>query len=187
MTSIVDRVGKELNIMIRRVSADWKHPVAKNTYVKLLDGKDWIKQSSTWDTSNGKWNEGFLRDYNNGGWKLRSKEYGIPLSMREGNATYTDYAGPRPVKDDYMPVWLPEELTHYQVYICYDSDLGEAFPFCNQRQSIDELATLLSNTKHSECYPGKFFAHKFFAHNRNKTLWVFTLEKLVEEYNVAQI
>ncbi len=92
---------------LRKVAANWQHPKDKNgNYIPLLDGK-FSERLAKWEEENAQWEKGFRDDWN-GGWK--------PKEADEMNMTFAEWDGEKPVKEDYMPEWKDEELTHIQLY-----------------------------------------------------------------------
>lgn len=92
---------------LRKVAANWQHPKNENgNYIPLLDGK-FSERLAKWEEENEQWEKGFRDDWN-GGWKPREAD--------ELNMTFTEWDGEKPVKEDYMPEWEEEELTHIQLY-----------------------------------------------------------------------
>jgi len=96
-------MGREL----RRVSANWQHPKNEiGRYIPLLKG-DFLLQLKEWEEENEQWKKGFRSDFN-GGWK--------PKELDELNFSFEEWDVEKPVKEDYMPNWKEEELTHIQLY-----------------------------------------------------------------------
>lgn len=92
---------------LRKVASNWKHPKNENgNYIHLLDGK-FSERLAKWEEENAQWEKGFSDDWN-GGWK--------PRESNELNMTFAEWDGEKPVKEDYMPEWKDEELTHIQLY-----------------------------------------------------------------------
>ncbi len=92
---------------LRKVAANWQHPKKENgNYIPLLDGK-FSERLAKWEEENAQWEKGFRDDWN-GGWKQREAD--------ELNMTFAEWDGEKPVKEDYMPEWKDEELTHIQLY-----------------------------------------------------------------------
>ena len=92
---------------IRKVPADWKHPVnMRGDFIHLLEGGA-AQPQSYWDVGKVKWEEGFRDDFN-GGWQPREGD--------ELTSAYVDWCGMRPIPEDYMPQWTPEEATHFMMY-----------------------------------------------------------------------
>lgn len=92
---------------LRKVAANWQHPKNENgNYISLFDGK-FSERLAKWEEENAQWEKGF-RDDRNGGWK--------PKEADELNMTFAEWDGEKPVKEDYMPEWKNEELTHVQLY-----------------------------------------------------------------------
>ena len=92
---------------LRKVASNWQHPKNENgNYIPLLDGK-FSERLAKWEEENEQWEKGFRDDWN-GGWKPREAD--------KLNMTFAEWDGEKPVKEDYMPEWKEEELTHIQLY-----------------------------------------------------------------------
>ena len=92
---------------LRKVAANWQHPKNENgNHIPLLDGK-FSERLAKLEEENAQWEKGFIDDWN-GGWKQREAD--------ELNMTFAEWYGEKPVKEDYMPEWKDEELTHIQLY-----------------------------------------------------------------------
>lgn len=57
-------------------------------------------------------------------------------------ARYTDWAGPRPSPDDYMPDWPEDQRTHLMMY----EDTTEGTPISPAFATPEELARWLADT-----------------------------------------
>lgn len=85
---------------VRRVPADWVHPVnEKGHHIPLLQG--YSKDLRSYQEDKDNWENGIFPSYTTEGCKSWS---------------YEKYAGTCPQKQDYMPEWEPEICTHYQMY-----------------------------------------------------------------------
>jgi len=96
-------MGREL----RKVAKNWEHPKDGNVYYKPLLGRKFSTSLRRWNFKEKKWNQG-LRDNFDGSYVNKEKKY--------ENMSYSKYAGKKPLKEDYMPEWKDEELTHIQLY-----------------------------------------------------------------------
>lgn len=126
---------------VRRVPADWRHPKAFNTYrqrmeyVPMHDGtrRSYEREAAEWDEGWQKWQDGFVQGYGDQSpWTPRTPEDGM---------RYTDYAGPRPSPDDYMPNWSEEQRTHLMMY----EDTTEGTPISPAFETPEELARWLAD------------------------------------------
>ncbi|KAA2237719.1 hypothetical protein [Salinarimonas soli] len=124
---------------VRRVPADWRHPMAFNeyrqsmTYVPLLDG-DCVRDAAEWDEGFANWRAGLVRSYEDGpAWVARDPE--------RHAGRYSDWAGTRPSPDDYMPDWPAEQRTHLMMY----EDTTEGTPISPAFATAEELARWLAD------------------------------------------
>jgi len=92
---------------IRKVPANWEHPKNENGKYIPLFGRNFSKELAEWEAEHAQWEKGLRSDFN-GGWKPREGEC---LNM-----TFEEWNGEKPLKEDYMPEWKNEELTHIQLY-----------------------------------------------------------------------
>lgn len=111
---------------VRRVPKDWLHPHDK----ALFDGKDLAGKLARWDKDAAAWNR---RDF---------PEY---ASEESKGMEFSEWAGPRPNPDNYMPVWTPEEATHLMMY----ETCTEGCPISPAMETAEELARWLADTKAS--------------------------------------
>lgn len=118
---------------VRRVPADWQHPIDPETshYLPLLDGKDYQHRVKDWDEGAAKWAEGLRADYE-GGWQ--------PIGYVEAT-TYEGWSGSRPKAEDYMPQWPDAERTHLMMY----EDTSEGTPISPVFATPEELARWLTD------------------------------------------
>ncbi len=122
---------------VRKVPADWQHPKQQlpdfrtgcmvERYKALYSGDGYQSRVDEWDEECAKWKGGWRPDYAD----ADSKEM-----------TYEQYAGQRPHRDDYMPVWTPEQATHYMMY----EDTSEGTPISPAFATPEELARWLADT-----------------------------------------
>ena len=122
---------------VRRVPADWQHPMdpATGHHAPLFDGKDYDRRVREWDEEAAKWDEGMRSDYN-GGWQ--------PIGDVESK-TYAEWSGERPKAADYMPRWTDAERTHLRMY----EDTTEGTPISPAFETPEELARWLVDNKAS--------------------------------------
>ena len=116
---------------VRRVIAGWNHPKDESgEYIPLFEGREYAPRVAEWDIGASKWAEG-LRDDWNGGWK--------PLEDDEKDISFEKWSGERPKKEDYMPEWPEELLTHIMMY----EDTSEGTPISPAFDTPEELAKWL--------------------------------------------
>ena len=120
---------------IRRVPANWNHPRDKRGhYIPLKD--NFNKSLAEWIEEEQKWNAGLRNDWE-GNWKSIETEY--------RHYSYSEWAGKKPIKEDYMPDWLPQERTHFQMY----EDTSEGTPISPVMPDEESLAHWLADNKAS--------------------------------------
>jgi hypothetical protein len=120
---------------VRRVPANWQHPRDERTgrYIPLLD-RDFASDDAEWTEGWQQWQRGLCKDCGEGEpWK--------PIPEDDRHLRYTDYSGPRPSPDDYMPPWPDEEKTHLMMY----EDTSEGTPISPVMESAEELARWLAD------------------------------------------
>ena len=121
---------------VRRVPKDWQHPKDKEGgYIPLL-GYNFSESLQEWEYNNQKWNEGFTDDFK-GGWK--------PIEEDHKHMSYEEYAGPKPLKEDYVPEWKEDELTHIMMY----ESTSEGTPISPAFETPEELAHWLEDNNAS--------------------------------------
>lgn len=130
ITNKLKTMGRE----VRMVPKDWEHPKNERRFIPLCEGFN--ERLKDWKTQNAKWNEG-LRDDWQGGWKA--------LEGDELDMTYSEWAGEKPKKEDYMPEWKPEEKTHFMMY----EDTSEGTPVSPAFETPEELARWLTDNNAS--------------------------------------
>jgi hypothetical protein len=131
---------------VRRVPKDWQHPKALNDYrqrqefVPLHDSsrRAYAAEAADWDEGYAKWGQGLCRSYGDG-------EKWAPIEDEYRNMRYTDYSGPRPSPDDYMPDWPEEQRTHLMMY----EDTSEGTPISPAFETPEELARWLADNEAS--------------------------------------
>jgi len=135
-------MGREVRI----VPADWQHPKnARGNYMPLLEGP-WSKHVAEWDLAAAKWAEGFEEDFSD--WKPDAP---VKWKLRDADtlkyALYSDYAGSRPRKKDYMPEFAPGTANHLMMY----EDCTEGTPISPSFATPEELAHWLADNNASAC------------------------------------
>lgn len=116
---------------IRRVHKDWQHPKNnRGNYDPLFD--NFSKRLAEWDEANIKWSEGLREDFR-GGWKAKEQD--------EIDDSFEEWDGERPVKENYMPEWPEEELTHIMMY----ETCSEGSPISPAFDNPEDLARWLTD------------------------------------------
>ena len=132
-------MGREM----RRVPKNWQHPTefSRNNDVRfkpLFEGP-WEEHAARWDEDNWHWEAGEDRHWGRNGepdtWKAVDPDYLIDCP------TYEEWDGPRPVPEDYMPTWTPEEATYYMMY----ESTSEGTPISPAFETPEELALWLAD------------------------------------------
>jgi hypothetical protein len=121
---------------VRMVSVDWQHPKDDNGKYIPLFGYSYANSRKEWDIGRQKWQEGFIEDYVNKGWKPKDETH---------TGRYTEWAGSCPSPDDYMPEWPEEKRTHYMMY----ENTSEGTPISPAFATPEELAQWLVDNKAS--------------------------------------
>ena len=132
---------------VRKVSADWKHPVnGAGDLIPLLDGS--FKESENeWEQGWKHWSQG--RSYS---WKTKQWEQDVEDTSLWA---YEDDNGRRPTPSDYMPVF--EDPSHFAFY----ENVSEGTPLSPPMVSIEELARWL--TDHPEEAHGDYTYEQWLA------------------------
>ena len=97
---------------IRRVPADWSHPMNGKHHAPLRDGFN--AALAAWEDARAKHPD-----------CPKAKEY-----------SFEEWYGSRPLADDYMPDWPAEQRTHYQMY----ENTSEGTPISPVFASPEEVA-----------------------------------------------
>jgi len=122
---------------VRMVPKAWEHPRNEDgNFIPLCKGS-YATRAAEWDFAREQWGKGLQEDWA-GGWKARD---GNALTI----ARYTDWAGPRPSPDDYMPEWPEEVATHLMMY----EDTSEGTPISPAFATPEELARWLADNNAS--------------------------------------
>jgi hypothetical protein len=141
---------------VRRVPADWEHPRDHAGHYRPLYGRSFAKEVAQWDIDAAMYRAGYERSYlvecckvvRHDGTEI-VKPAGLlaykPATQRTDCSDYSDYAGGRPVRDDYMPDWSEAERTHWQMY----ESTSEGTPISPVCASPEELARWLADNKAS--------------------------------------
>jgi hypothetical protein len=96
---------------VRKVAVDWQHPkLNAKLFVPLLDGAKFYEDVRLYEEDKRMWTLGQVRDpVDRTSWISRG-EAGISETVFE------TFCGPAPQVQDYMPLWRPEEATHFALY-----------------------------------------------------------------------
>jgi hypothetical protein len=126
------KMGRE----VRRVPANWEHPMDDRGFVPLHDGYNEAKRE--WELYHEKWKQGLERD-----WSVSEDEAAgwVPIKESHSESTFEDYYGKYPNRDAYMPDWPDEERTHWQMY----ENVSEGTPISPVCASAEELAHWLAD------------------------------------------
>ena len=141
---------------VRMVNPYWLHPVEwkldYHTSQPILQFRplqsDYLAAASDWDEGAVKWDEGLIWDYFNYPTKAwKPKQGHEPYS-------YTSWAGPRPVEDNYMPVFPKGTAT----CLCMYENTTEGTPISPAFATAEELARWLVDNSISAGggWPGSF-------------------------------
>ncbi len=124
---------------LRMVPADWQHPKnVSGNYIPLLGGS-FSKGAAEWDEAERQWNAGFREKTNFREGGGRDTEW-VPKDA-EMTENYADWAGDRPLAEDYMPDWPDDLRTHFQMY----EDTSEGTPISPVMATPEELARWLAD------------------------------------------
>lgn len=115
---------------VRKVPANWQHPKDDDGKYIPLYGRPYDNSAEEWDIAWQKWQDGFVEDYSTKGWKPKDEGH---------DGRYTEWAGPRPSPDDYMPNWPDDDRTHFMMY----EDTSEGTPISPAFATPEELARWL--------------------------------------------
>lgn len=121
---------------VRRVPADWQHPREcksgprgpEERYKPLFPGELYQPSVDEWDDGLAAWKRGEFPEY---------------ASAEDCKTmTYEQWAGQRPHRDDYMPIWPDEQRTHFMMY----ENTSEGTPISPAFSTPEELARWLADT-----------------------------------------
>ncbi len=125
---------------VRRVPADWVHPVDHNGSHTPLLGRGFKKESEEWAEGSRQWAMG-LRSDHDGGWQK--------LTDEEKEMSFEEWHGPQPRAEDFMPEWPDSECTHLQMY----ETCSEGTPISPVMKTPEELAHWLADNNASSFGP----------------------------------
>lgn len=121
---------------IRMVAPGWEHPKdSRGNYIPLHDGP-FSKVLAEWEEEARHWSRGEVLDYSTWPEKRTFK----PRDATESE-TYEEYAGERPVKEEYMPEWSDGVATMLVMY----EDTSEGTPISPAFETPEELARWLAD------------------------------------------
>jgi hypothetical protein len=118
-----------LSRKVRRVPMDWQHPTdERGDFVPLL-GRDWATEAEQWDREKAEWDRG---------------EYPYYADEASKAMTFEAWDGPRPVPEDYMPVFPADA----ELGICMYEDVTEGTPispvYPDSEQGRSDMAEYLA-------------------------------------------
>lgn len=124
---------------IRMVPRGWEHPKDdKGNFIPLMKGS-YAKEGQDWDDGWAAWQRGEVLDFSAKDGESKWKPKGeIDMEC----ARYTDWAGPRPSPDDYMPEFAPGTATMLMMY----EDTSEGTPISPPAETPEQLARWLTDT-----------------------------------------
>lgn len=128
---------------VRRVPAGWQHPkytvetaphpAAAGRYIPLHESRGYADAAADWDEGFMQWGLGFVRNYDDDSkWIAKGPEH---------DGRYTEWEGPRPSPDDYMPDWPDDACTHLMMY----ETTSEGTPLSPAFKTAEELAHWLAD------------------------------------------
>ena len=122
-------MGREIRI----VSKNWVHPKdVDGNYIPLFDGANLDLNTEKWDLANAKWKEGKKESFFSGTqWEDIGDNY-------EG-MSYSEYAGERPNKEEYMP--FSKDNNAFQLY----ENVTEGTPISPVLNTKEEMRDWLAN------------------------------------------
>ncbi len=130
---------------VRMVPADWQHPIEwrkgwrtghPEIRFKPLHEGPYSERVKEWDEESVQWEAGFTKDYANGGHEPKRPDQDYP---------YSEYAGDRPLAEEYMPEFAPGTATHFMMY----EDTSEGTPISPAFATPEELARWLADNNAS--------------------------------------
>lgn len=120
---------------VRKVPANWEHPKQFNEYLgkmvyRPLLGGSFADAVAHWDEGAAQWEDGFRRHWGDGGWIPKDSDMTFPFS---------EWAGDRPIEENFMPEWPEDERTHFMMY----ETTSEGTPISPAFSTPEELAQWL--------------------------------------------
>lgn len=123
---------------VRRVPADWQHPKNDSGNFIPLRGGSFALRDAEWMEGWRQWQLGFRESWTDG-------EKWVPVDPEDKHLRFTEYDGPRPSPDDFMPDWPAEQRTHLMMY----EDTSEGTPISPAFEAPEELARWLADNEAS--------------------------------------
>lgn len=126
---------------VRKVPADWQHPKypddhyephRQGRYIPLSDFS-FAEADAEWSAGYELWQRGLYIRY--------GSDEPQPIPAEYAGMRWTEYHGPRPSPDDYMPDWPAEQRTHLMMY----EDTSEGTPISPAFETPEELARWLAD------------------------------------------
>lgn len=131
---------------VRMVPKDWEHPKDENGhYIPLYEGSrtkhnlPFSEKIAQWDEEKEMWAKGLRRSFSNDDF--------VPVDEKDRKLPFEDWAGERPIVEDFMPEWSDKERTHLQMY----EDCTEGTPISPVMKTPEELARWLADNNASAC------------------------------------
>jgi hypothetical protein len=115
---------------VRRVPANWEHPKLANGKYQPMHDASYEDRLDEWQAKKAKWESGEFPDY---------------ASVENRKLTYEEWSGEAPDPSYYMPQFLDEERTHYQMY----ESTSEGTPISPVMETPEELARWLADNNAS--------------------------------------
>lgn len=117
---------------VRMVPPGFEHPKDdKGRFIPLMNGP-FSERLAEWREEKRQWDDGFVRDYANDGWKSREPDHG---------ASFDEWNGEEPKADHYMPEFAEGTATHLMMY----EDTSEGTPISPAFATPEELAHWLAD------------------------------------------
>jgi hypothetical protein len=125
---------------VRMVTPDWQHPKdERGRFKPLLDGP-FGERLDRWNEENAKWIAGFERHVDYSADPRNGVVSWVPKAPDRPRA-FTDWDGPQPSQDDYMPEFAPGTATHLMMY----ETCTEGTPISPAFATPEELARWLAD------------------------------------------
>lgn len=124
---------------VRKVPANWEHPKHFNhrgdLRFKPLFAYSFSEMLAEWEEGKSQWEKGFKENWGDSPkWVRKTQE--------DEETSWEDWGGERPIEDDFMPQWTPEEATHFMMY----ETTSEGTPISPAFANIEDLARWLADT-----------------------------------------
>lgn len=125
---------------VRMVPAGWRHPKnAEGRYIALFDG-NFAQADKDWNEGYAAWQRGEIESYSSGVRKWEPKcEAALECD------SYSEWNGPRPSPDDYMPEFAEGTATKLMMY----ETTSEGTPISPAFDTPEELAHWLADNETS--------------------------------------